>query len=144
MQESDDTNAWGGTSVKKPEIVAAVQETGRISTRDEAETAVRATLRVLGERLAGGETRNLASQLPPDLARELPEEGSGERFDVNEFYRRVARHEGGPADEQRARRHARAVAAALKTSLTGRQFEHLATQLPSEYDDLLQTSPVQH
>jgi uncharacterized protein (DUF2267 family) len=130
--------------LKEHEIVAAVQETARIHTREEAEAAVRATLRVFGERLAGGETRDLAAQLPPDLARELPQEGRGERFDLNEFYQRVARHEGGPADEQRARRHARAVAAALKTSLSGRQFEHLATQLPSEYDDLLQTSPVQH
>ena len=130
--------------MKKPEIVAAVQETARISTREEAETAVRATLRVFGERLAGGQTSNLAAQLPLDLARELPEEGRGERFDLAEFYRRVARYEGGTEDERRARRHARAVAAALRTSLGGREFEHVATQLPSEYDDLLQTAPVQH
>jgi uncharacterized protein (DUF2267 family) len=130
--------------VKKPEIVAAVQETARIPTREESETAVRATLRALGQRLAGGETRNLAAQLPPDLARELPEEGPGERFDLAEFYLRVARYEGGPADERRARRHSRAVAAALRTSLGGRGFEHVATQLPSEYDDLLQSGPVQH
>lgn len=130
--------------MKKPEIVAAVQETARISTREEAEAAVRATLRVLGERLAGGETSNLAAQLPPELARELPEQGPGERFDLDEFYQRVARYEGGPVDERRARRHARAVAAALRTNLGGRQFEHVATQLPSEYDDLLETTPVQH
>jgi uncharacterized protein (DUF2267 family) len=130
--------------VKRPEIVAAAQQTAQIGTREEAEAAVRATLRALGERLVGGETRDLAAQLPPELARELPEEGPGERFDLDEFYQRVARYEGGSPDEDTARRHARAVAAALRTSLGGRQFEHVATQLPSEYDDLLQTEPVEH
>ena len=130
--------------MKKPEIIAAVQETAQIATREEAQAAVRATLRVLGQRLAGDETRNLAEQLQPDLARELPDEGPGERFDLAEFYQRVARYEGWPDDEQRARSHARAVAAALKTNLGRREFEHVATQLPSEYDDLLQTEPVQY
>lgn len=130
--------------MKHPEMVSAVQDTARIDTREEAERAVRATLRVLGQRLAGGEASDLAAQLPPDLARELPEEGPGERFDLDEFYARVARNEGDPTDVRCARRHARAVAAALRTSLGGRQFEHVAVQLPSEYDDLLQTGPVQH
>jgi hypothetical protein len=52
--------------------------------------------------------------------------------------------EGAEGDGQQARGHARAVAAALKTSLTGGEFEQLATQLPGEYDDLLGTGPVQH
>jgi uncharacterized protein (DUF2267 family) len=129
--------------MRKPEIVAAVQENARISTREEAEEAVRATLRVFGERLPGDETRDLAAHVPPHLALELPEEGRGDRFDLHEFYVRVARYEGTPTDERRARTHARAVGAALKTNLTSREFEHMATQLPSEYDDLLQTEPVQ-
>jgi uncharacterized protein (DUF2267 family) len=127
--------------MRKPEIVAAVQETAQIPTREEAEAAVRATLHVLGERLDGGDTRDLAAHVPPDLARELPADGSGDPFDVNEFYMRVARHKGGPADERLARRHARAVAVALRTSLSDREFEDVATRLPFEYDDLLQTEP---
>src|SRR5262245_28217558 len=79
----------GGSPMRKPEIVAAVQETGRIATREEAEEAVRATLRVFGERLPGDETRDLAAHVPPHLARELPEEGRGDRFDLHEFYVRV-------------------------------------------------------
>ena len=128
--------------MKQTQMLSSVQDTAGISDPALAETAVRATLRVLGERLAGGETSDLAAQLPPALARELPEEGSGQRFGVQEFYERVAQYEGGQA--QQARRHARAVAAALKTGLGGNEFEHLATQLPSEYDDLLQAGPVQH
>lgn len=130
--------------MQQNQFISAVQDTARISTQQDAEVAVRATLRVLGERLKGGETRDLAAQLPPDLARELPEEGPGERFGVEDFYARVATHEGERSDAQEARRHARAVAAALKSSLTGREFDQLATQLPSEYDDLLGTGPVQH
>ena len=126
------------------QMVSAVQETARIPTHDEAEKAVRATLRVLGQRLAGGETSDLASQLPQAFASELPPEGPGERFGLEEFYRRVAEEEPGEQSPEAARRHARAVLAALKNSLTGREFDHIASQLPAEYSDLLQTGPVQH
>ena len=130
--------------MRKPEIIESVQQTAQIPTSEEAEAAVRATLHVFGERLSGGETRELAARVPPHLANELPEEAPGEHFDLHEFYVRVARYEGLPGDEMLAREHARAVAAALRTNLTGREFEHVATHLPSEYDDLLQTAPVQY
>lgn len=130
--------------MQQDQFIAAVQETAEIATREQSEAAVRATLRVLGERLKGGETRDLAAQLPDALAVELPEQGPGERFDLDEFYDRVAAGEGEGTTRTQARRHARAVAAALRTGLSGGQFEDLVTQLPSEYDDLLQTSPVQH
>jgi uncharacterized protein (DUF2267 family) len=126
------------------QMVSAVQVTARIPTHDEAEQAVRATLRVLGHRLTGGETHDIASQLSPSLAVELPAEGPGERFGLEEFYRRVAEEEPGDESPAVARRHARAVLAALKNSLTGHEYDHMAAQLPEEYADLLQTEPVQH
>ncbi len=126
------------------QLVSAVKDTARIPTHDAAEQAVHATLKVFGERLAGGETKDLASQLPPAFAQDLPAEGPGERFGVEEFYRRVANYEPGECTPQEARRHARAVAAALKASLSGGEFGHIAAQLPSDFDDLLGTGPVQH
>lgn len=141
---TDVTTRGGSSTVKQDRLIASVRETAGIATTEESESAVRATLRTLGERLVGGETRDLASQLPPALARELPEEGPGERFDLEEFYARVARYEGSEHDMREARRHARAVAAVLRTALSGSEFEDLAAQLPSEYDDLLQTGPVVH
>jgi uncharacterized protein (DUF2267 family) len=132
----------GVITVDEAQIVSAVQDTARIATHDEAKDAVRATLRVLGERLVGGETKDLASQLPPALAEALPAEGAGESFGVDEFYARVARYEQGDASPQDARRHARAVAAALRNSLTGGEFDDIAAQLPAEYDDLLGTGPA--
>lgn len=101
-------------------------------------------MQVLGAWLSGGQTKNLASQLPAELAAVLPVEGAGERFGVGEFYRRVADAEGERYTEQQARQHARATLAALKATLTGDEYDHIAAQLPADYADLLGTEPVQH
>jgi uncharacterized protein (DUF2267 family) len=129
--------------MQEHEIVSAVAQSTGID-HGHAERAVRATLTVLGSRLAGGQPANVAAQLPPALAEALPAEGPGERFDLAEFYRRVADAEGGGCRPQHARQHARAVLAALKVALTGHEYDHLASQLPDEYADLLGTEPVQH
>lgn len=130
--------------MKAEEIIAAVQETARTDTREHTEDAVRATLAVLGERLSGGEPADLASQLPPALAEAIPTEGKGERFGLEEFYRRVADREGQDCTVEEARRHARATVAAIKAAVTDSEFEELASQLPDEYAELLGTEPVQH
>ncbi|TQM01724.1 DUF2267 domain-containing protein [Pseudonocardia kunmingensis] len=129
--------------MQQHELVAAVAD-GVGAGKHDAERGVRCTLQVLGRRLAGGQTRNLAAQLPSDLATVLPADGPGERFDVEEFYRRVAEAEGGSWTPQQARRHARATLAALKAGLTGHEYDHLAAQLPPDYADLLSTESVQH
>lgn len=130
--------------MKRDEIVSAVRETGRIDSVEHAESAIGATLSVLGERLAGGETKDLASQLPPVFAQALPPSGRGERFALDEFYRRVAEREGRGCDEAHARQHARAVVAALKASISPDEFEEVAGQLPHGYADLLGREPVIH
>ena len=61
--------------MKHDEIVAAVRETAGLEDSEHAAAATRATLAVLGQRLAGGEPHNLASQLPPDVAAALPISG---------------------------------------------------------------------
>ncbi|QKW36967.1 DUF2267 domain-containing protein [Actinomadura sp. NAK00032] len=128
--------------MKEHELVSAVREGGRIDTPEHAERAIKATLTVLGQRLAGEQSHDLASQVPPRLAEALPAEGGGEAFGLEEFYRRVAQKEG--TEQRQARQHARAVIAAVKASVNPGLFEHLVTQLPAEYDDLLGTQPVQH
>lgn len=128
--------------MKEHEIVAAVAASAGIDDHELAERAVRATLTVLGSRLSGGQAANVASQLPAPLAEAMPSEAPGERFDLTEFYRRVADAERGTPDQ--ARRHARAVLAALKAGLTGHEYDHLTAQLPADYADLLGTEPVHH
>lgn len=130
--------------MKADEIVSAVQQSAGIDTPEHARQAVRATIGVLGQRLSGGETKDLASQLPSEFAAELPPSGPGERFGLAEFYQRVADNEGGGCTPQQARQHARAVAAALKVVVTGQEFNQIAAQLPTEYEDLLSSGPVQH
>ncbi|HEX6403103.1 MAG TPA: DUF2267 domain-containing protein [Pseudonocardiaceae bacterium] len=130
--------------MQQHELVSAVDHSAEIGDQGSAERAVRATLSTLGRRLSGGQTANLASQLPAAFADTMPAEGPGERFDLAEFYRRVAEAEGDRCPPQQARRHARAVLAALKVGLTGHEYDHVAAQLPDEYADLLGTEPVQH
>ena len=74
----------------------------------------------------------------------IPSEGRGERFDLQEFYRRVADREGSGCTERDARRHARATMAAIKAAITPGEFEHLVAQLPDDYAELLVTEPGQH
>lgn len=130
--------------MKEHEIVAAVQENARTDTPEHTRAAVQATLGVLGQRLSGGEARDLASQLPPALAEALPVEGAGERFDLDEFYRRVADREGQGCTPQQARQHARATMTALRSGITPGEFDDLVNQLPEDYGELVGTDPVQH
>jgi uncharacterized protein (DUF2267 family) len=130
--------------VKEDQIVAAIQDTGKLDSPEHAHQAAVATLQVLGQRLRGGESADLAAQLPPGLAEALPQTGPGQRFDVAEFYRRVAQAEGRGCSPQQARQHARAVAAALKVGLSAGEWNDLTAQLPDDYADLLGTEPVQH
>ncbi len=130
--------------MKEHEIISAVEQSAELDTPEHAERAVLATLGVLGSRLAGGETSDLAAQLPPGLAEVLPASGPGERFGLDEFYQRVAATEGRGCTVEQARQHARAVLAAVKAGVTPNEFEHLIDQLPDEYADLLGTEPVQH
>src|SRR5829696_5972942 len=75
-----------GDAMNTEQMVSAVRESARIDTREHAEKAVRATLRVLGQRLAG-EASDLAAQLPPELGAEITASPQTERFNLKEFYR---------------------------------------------------------
>lgn len=130
--------------MQQTEMLSAVQDTARIPDQEHARDAVQATLQVLGRRLAGGETQDLAAQLPPDLAQALPEQGAGERFGVDDFYRQVAEAEQRGCTPEEGRQHARAVMAAIKAGVTDGELEGIAAQLPPDYADLLGTGPVLH
>lgn len=124
------------------EFVSAVQESARIDDHAHAEQAVRATLTVLGQRL-GSEAQDLAAQLPAELAEALPTDGSVERFELPEFYDRVAQLEGRGCSAKEARQHARAVVTAIREAV-GEEYLHVLDQLPGDYGDLTSTEPVVH
>lgn len=129
--------------MQQHEFVSAVKESLALPDNQSAERAVRATLSVLGQRLAGGEAKDLASQLPGDLKDVLPAEGGGERFDVDTFYRRIAEQEGEGVTVAQARQHARAIAKGLETALSDGEWRNFTSQLPPDFQDFLGTEPVE-
>lgn len=129
--------------MQEHEFIAAVKESLDLPDNRSAERAVRATLTVLGQRLEGGEAKDLASQLPGSLREQLPSDGPGERFDVDTFYERIAAEEGEGVTVPQARQHARAIAKGLETALSGGEWNNFTSQLPADYADFLGTEPVQ-
>jgi uncharacterized protein (DUF2267 family) len=106
--------------------------------RSQAERAVRATLNTLAQRLAGGEPKDLASQLPEELKETVTfttGAGEGVHWNAGEFVERVADREGAPPEP--ARDHVRAIFAALRDALTPGEFDDIATQLDHTYQALL-------
>jgi uncharacterized protein (DUF2267 family) len=106
--------------------------------RDQAEKAVRATLNTLAERLAGGEPKDLASQLPEPLKDTVlltAGRGSGMRIPVPDFIEIVADREGASPDE--ARKHIEAVMGTLRDAVTEGEFDDVMAQLDPEYQQLV-------
>jgi uncharacterized protein (DUF2267 family) len=126
--------------MKRDEFVKEVQERGHMGSREEAESAIRATLETLAERLAGEEAEHLASQLPPGIAEHLRHEraGAGESLDLQEFFDRVDERDEA-ADEPRAVYHARVVMEVLREAVTEGEIDDVRSQLPAEYAPLFET-----
>ncbi|MEA2395215.1 MAG: hypothetical protein QOJ82_3106 [Solirubrobacteraceae bacterium] len=119
-------------------FLTAVEQAAGVD-RERAELATRATLQTLAERIAAGEARDLAAQLPPELAPWIGTTTAAEGFDVDEFLRRVAEREG--VDVATAERHARAVLGALGQAVSPREFDDLVAELPKGFAALLPRGP---
>ncbi len=98
---------------------------------NEAEKAVRATLEVLAQRLFWNEADHLAHELPSEVKSLLHQIRIKEKFDLNEFYRRVSEREGVGIPD--ATHHARVVASVIKDSVSPGEMEEILSQLPEEY-----------
>ncbi|WP_019819069.1 DUF2267 domain-containing protein [Saccharomonospora saliphila] len=85
-------------------FIGQVQARAQLASRGEAEGLTRATLETLGERIPEQLATNLADQLPTEIGESLRRTitmggaGSGERFGLDEFTRRVSErgHVGEP------------------------------------------------
>jgi uncharacterized protein (DUF2267 family) len=102
---------------------------------DLAERAARATLTTLAERLSKGAARDLLEQLPAEMKPWVYTESDAERFDVDEFLRRVAEREG--VDVETAERHARAVFFALGKTVSDDEIADIAEELPQDFEPLI-------
>ncbi|MGW0232029.1 DUF2267 domain-containing protein [Actinopolymorpha singaporensis] len=119
-------------------FLAVVDAAGGLG-RDGAERATTATLQTLAERVSSQKARELASALPPQLGPLVTTEAPPERFDVDDFLRRVAEREGTAPEP--AERDAEAVFTALAQALGDREFANLVAQLPKDYAYLLPGGP---
>jgi uncharacterized protein (DUF2267 family) len=104
-------------------------------SRPDAERAIRATLETLAERLSPGQSRDLAEQLPPELARVMTTHSKAQAFDLDEFLKRVADREGASLLD--AREHARAVFGVVGRTVPRKELADMAAELPKDFAPLL-------
>lgn len=128
------------------DFLALVQEQAGLNSRTRAADVTHATLETLAERIDADTADNLASQLPPGIARFLRNRSGGavETFSVDEFVRRVAHRADIESDE--AIREMRCVLRALTEAVTEVQVNQLRAELPGEYLSLFEPTrnPVRH
>lgn len=120
--------------MNRDEFLGKVRERGEYADRAETERVTQTVLSTLGERLGGVEAKDLAAQLPGDLADALPSDGAGEGYGEQMFLRRLAEKLG--ATEETARWDASAVLTTVAESVTGGQLNQILSRLPSGYAEL--------
>jgi uncharacterized protein (DUF2267 family) len=113
-------------------FIGKVQQRADLSNRGEADTATRATLTTLGERIEEGEADDLAAQLPVEIDRYLEEAESGQRFDFEEFAARVADRVELDSLADRPGQLAQAVMSVVADATDTGQLQDIVTHLPQD------------
>jgi uncharacterized protein (DUF2267 family) len=126
------------------QFFSGIESRADLKSRDEAAAAAEATLRVLGERIARGQARDLADSLPADLGDALTASGDeqADEFPPGEFVERVRDYEReqiAEIDVTATQLHVQAALESLAGSVDGGTWNDTRTQLPSEYSRLYET-----
>jgi len=111
---------------------------------DEVLTISRAVLHTLVDHMAGNAADNLGAQLPAELLhiiREVAPEDrdQGERFDLAEFYQRVAKRAG--VDDAMGQTYTQVFMDILSKMITDGELVKLQKMLPDEYSVLFDGVP---
>jgi len=124
------------------EFIGQVQARARLSSRGAAETATRATLETLAERIQAPMADNLAAQLPMEIGEHLrrveaaPDEPrTGTRMSRQEFFERVALRAG--TERPKAVHEARSVIEVVEEATQGALTERIRGSLDDELADVL-------
>ena len=121
--------------MKAHEFHARVRERGNYADAQDAHRVTAVVLGLLGQRLAGGESKDLAAQLPLELQGPLLEaDASAESIGVEEFCSRAARELG--SSEEAARWDVSAVLTTVAEAISGGQLNQILTQLQPGYAQL--------
>ena len=110
-----------------------------VDGRERAARASRATLQTLGERIDREQARQLALQLPPELAPWIATTSPAEGFDADEFVRRAARREAVAAEI--AQRDVSAVFDALRRTVSDDEWHDLIAELSMSFAPILPRGP---
>jgi uncharacterized protein (DUF2267 family) len=125
-------------AMAEPDFVSRVAALAGVD-RDRARRAAEAVLETLAVRISNGEVEDLKEDLPRDLHPALDagvaESTAAVPMSRDEFLERVAQREGVSRIE--AEEHARAVFAALRASVSSKEFSDVVSQLPNDYAPLL-------
>ncbi|MBA8825984.1 uncharacterized protein (DUF2267 family) [Saccharopolyspora lacisalsi] len=126
--------------MKYEEFLKGVGQRGGPTDREHADAASKMVLSAIGQRLAGQEPRELASQLPPELQDPLVQHtGSAEiGDDLDDFLRRVADREGRGCPPEKALEHSRAVLSTMASFVTEGELQDMRSQLPAGYAPLFE------
>jgi uncharacterized protein (DUF2267 family) len=122
-------------------FIGQVQARARLASRGEAESATRAVLETLGERIPDGLSDNLAAQLPREIGEHLRRtespfgDATGQRFDRSEFVERVALR--GGFDPPKAAYAARSVFEVVDEATQGGIMSRVRETLPDDLRTLV-------
>lgn len=133
---------WPGRRVRPADYASFIESVGRRAdvTPDQARQLSEAGLATLAERINRGEARSVRGQLPQPLQATMDGTGGAERFDAQEFVRRVAGRAG--VGEPAAHRGAVAVVGALREVVDESTMAYVRAQLSEDYSSILSpTSP---
>lgn len=126
--------------MKYDEFLTRVSQRGGPVEHEHADAAAKQVLVALGQRLAGNEPHDLASQLPGELQAPLLRPTSAAEIgdDLDDFLRRVADREGRGCDTEEALTHARAVLGTIGSFVSAGEIRDLRSQLPTGYAPLFE------
>lgn len=126
--------------MKYPEFVKQVQQRGGPPEPEHADAAAKQVLAGIGQRLAGREPHDLASQLPAELQDPLlrPTGQAEISDDLDDFLRRLADREAGECSPEQALTHARAVLSTIASFVSAGEIQDLRSQLPTGYAPLFE------
>ncbi len=130
-------------------FIGQVQARARLDSRGAAESAARASLETLGERITPALAENVAAQLPREIgehlrrvARDPDLPDTGIRMSSREFFDRVSQRSG--ADTPKAVHEARCVVEVVGEATQGDLMQHVQQSLDDQLAELLFAGSTGH
>jgi uncharacterized protein (DUF2267 family) len=101
----------------------------------EAKRVACVTLRILSQRISVGEAEDIAERLPGELRSCVQPDGAPQKFRLEGFIKRLEEQLG--VDRRKAEREAKAVFAALWSTVGSDEFDDMRSELPKNFGPLL-------